>query len=98
MRQKTSESLKPFLSILIVILTLFLVLTLKMEVRRLGYQVWQASQVEKKVRDEHRRMTAAVAGSMGPHRIHDFALNTMLLSEPKRGQVIQMTSLSEENH
>ena len=54
MGRKDISELRPFISVLLIIVTLFFVVFLKMEVRSQGYTVWKKVRMYEKMRDNHR--------------------------------------------
>lgn len=91
MSQQAVDHLKPFLSVLIIILTLFLIVFVKMEIRRIGYVIWKQSRVEKQMRDRYHQTSAQLAQKMGPGRLHNYAKSELDLQNPHSGQIVQMT-------
>lgn len=85
------HSLKPFLSVLILISTLFGLVFLKMEVRRVGYSVLKASQEYHKLRDRHRMMGMEYARLTRPEHIRKYAMSRLTLNDARNGQIIQLT-------
>lgn len=88
-RQKVSE-LKPFLSILLIIASLFTMAFFKMEVRRMGYSVFSASRSFKLLRDYHRSQVIEYAQITRPDRVRHLAVSRLTLNDAQVGQIIQM--------
>lgn len=82
--------MKPFLSVTIIILTLFSVAFMKMEVRRLGYTVLKENRAFKILSDEQRLKTMEYARVMRPERIRRYAISHLTLNEARNGQIIQL--------
>ena len=89
-QQKVSE-LKPFLSLLIIIVSLFAMAFLKMEVRRMGYSVFSASRRFKALRDHHRSQVMEYAQVIRPDRVRKLAVSRLTLNDAQVGQIIQMS-------
>ena len=83
--------LRPFLSVVVIISSLFTVVFIKMEVRRVGYIVLQESREYKLVIDERRKLTSRLARITRPDRVRKLALSRLMLDDAKSGQVIQMS-------
>ncbi|NJL25397.1 MAG: histidine kinase [Calothrix sp. SM1_5_4] len=84
------KDILPFLSVLIFIATLFTLVLLKMEVRRMGYSVLKASQEYRKLRDQHRLMSMEYARLTQPERVRKFAVSRLNLNDSRNGQIIQL--------
>ncbi len=85
------QQLKPFISILIVVTSLFSIVFLKMENRRLGYSVLKLSRVEKHVKDEKRLLSMEFAKLVRPDRIEIYAKTFLDLKKATKGQIIQIS-------
>ena len=90
MSQKQVSELKPFLSILLIIVTLFIMAFFKMEVRRMGYSVFSASRTFKTLRDQHRSQVMEYAQITRPDRVRKIAVSRFTLNDAQVGQIIQM--------
>jgi len=90
MSQQNVSELKPFLSLLIIIVTLFTMAFLKMEVRRMGYSVFSASRRFKVLRDHHRSQVMEYAQVTRPDRVRKLAVSRLTLNDAQVGQIIQM--------
>ncbi len=84
------QDLLPFFSVLILIGTLFSLVLLKMEVRRMGYQVLKASNEYRKLRDQHRMMSMEYARLTQPERVRKYAVSRLNLNDSRNGQIIQL--------
>src|SRR5690606_7415596 len=91
MGQKRTNHIKPILSILIVIFSLFLMVFLQMEVRRLGYMVWKEGRQYKVVLDSKRTLAAEYAKITRPGHLQEVAVTHLTLSQAKAGQIIHMS-------
>ena len=88
-KSKLAE-LRPFLSVLVIISSLFSVVFIKMEVRRVGYSVLKESRSYKKLNDEKRKLVIQLARVTRPARLRKIAVSQLTLDDAKIGQVIQM--------
>lgn len=84
-------SIKPFISVVFVILTLFSLVFMKMDIRRLSYSVLQLAQKEKLMKDRYRYRSLKLAQVMRTERIKSYAQTYLALNEAQRGQIIHMT-------
>lgn len=81
----------PFISVLILVSTLFGLVLLKMEVRRMGYSVLKSSQEYRQLKDHHRSMSMEYARLTRAEHIRKFAMSRLTLSDARNGQIIQLT-------
>ena len=93
MSYEKMRELRPFLSILIVIATLFGLVIFKMDIRRVGYAVLKLSHEERKLRDLQRQQMITLATITRPDRLQKVAQNRLTLKRAETGQIIQMTEL-----
>lgn len=82
--------MKPFLSLSVIIVTLFTMAFMKMEVRRMGYVVLKETRHHKILKDEHRLKTMNYARSTRPDHIRRYAISRLTLNEARVGQIIQL--------
>lgn len=82
----------PFLSVGMVVLSLFCLVFCKMEVRRLGYSVLRLTRAEGQMRDLERERQMQLAKLTRPERLQAVAQSRLTLRKPEAGQIIQMTS------
>lgn len=85
------NSARPFMSVLIFIMSLFVIVFFKMEVRRMGYAVLRLSRFEKIAADHRRERILIYAKLVRPDRIEHIAQKQLFLSRPQSGQIIQMS-------
>jgi hypothetical protein len=85
-----SQNMRPFISVTVIIATLFTVAFMKMEVRRLGYTVLKETRRFKLLKDEHRLKTMEYARITRPDHIRRYAISRLTLNEARNGQIIQM--------
>ena len=94
MSQQSVKELKPFISVIIIMSTLFLIVFVKMELRRVGYVLWKQSRVEKKLRDKYYQNSVLLAEKTGPDRLNRIAHADLDLQAAHAGQIVQMTNSS----
>jgi hypothetical protein len=90
--RRNRKDLYPFLSILILIGTLFFIAFLHMEERRLGYQIYYLSQQNKKIEIERKVREIELARLAIPSQIMSFAKNKLTLRNPELNQIIHLAS------
>ncbi|NQY99765.1 MAG: hypothetical protein HRT45_03740 [Bdellovibrionales bacterium] len=89
-KEKASH-LKPYLSVWIIVTSLFLLVFFKMESRRLGYQAVKMNSHLKKVQTEYRSQSIQLAKSIRADRIKFYAMSQLTLEHAEKGQIIQMS-------
>lgn len=89
-RQRWND-LMPFFSVLILVSTLFSLVLLKMEVRRMGYSVLKASQESRKLKDRQRMLSMEYARLTRPEHVRKYAVSKLTLNDARNGQIIQLT-------
>lgn len=82
--------LKPFLSVLIIVSTLFTVVFVKMETRSMGYSVLKKTRTEKSLIDSRRDLDMRFARLTRPGRIEQLALKRLDLKPAQKGQIVQL--------
>lgn len=87
-----NSHLRPFISLIIIVGTLFSTVFFKMEVRRMGYLVLKENREYKTLQDEVRIKVMTYAKVTRPDRVRDFALSQLTLSDAQRGQIIHLTA------
>ena len=80
----------PFLSVLILVSTLFTMVFLKMEVRRVGYAVLKLSEQQRHMQDRRRMMSMEYASLTRPDRVRKYAVSHLNLNDSRSGQIIQL--------
>jgi len=94
MKKQHVSELKPFLSVLIIIMSLFSIMFLQMEVRRMGYVVLKQVRAHKSLRDNYRLLSLDYLKYTNPERLRKMAASHLRLAEAHTGQIIQ---ISENN-
>lgn len=84
------ESIKPFLSVVFILSTLFVLVFVKMENRRMGYAILDLAHQEKKAREQQRLKLVQVAKMTSPERIRRIATSRFTFQPAKEGQVIRI--------
>lgn len=90
MSRNQLNQFKPLLSILIIIFSLFTLVFLQMEVRRIGYVVLKQSREYKKMQDRYRLQTMEYAKATRPERVRGLAVSKLTLNSAKQSQIIHM--------
>jgi hypothetical protein len=90
MKNRFSEA-KPFLSVIMIIATLFGMMFLKMDVRRMGYLVLKSTQEFRRLKDQQRMMTMEYAKQTRPDHVRKYAVSRLTLNDARNGQIIQLT-------
>jgi len=91
MKRIINQELAPFISVGIIVASLFGVAFMKMEVRRMGYSVLKLSREERTIRDLERQQLVQLAKITRPERLQELAQARLTLRKPHSGQIIQMT-------
>ncbi|WP_374033955.1 histidine kinase [Bdellovibrio bacteriovorus] len=91
MSSQNFKQLKPFFSILIVIFTLFSIVFLQMEERRMGYSVLKLTREHKKVWEEKRTKEIALAKITRPQLLDSVAQQKFTLKKVQANQIIHLT-------
>lgn len=81
---------KPFLSIFFILATLFSVVYIKMENRRMGYALFDLAQKEKLETQKQRLGIANLARMTSPERVRKIATGRLTFQAAKEGQVIRV--------
>jgi cell division protein FtsL len=84
-------SILPFVSVVMIISTLFAMVFCKMEIRRLGYSLLVSSREERKLRDEFRQAQIRLAKMTRPERVKNLAQSHFTMRRAERGQIIRIT-------
>jgi hypothetical protein len=91
MSKKQVQSIKPFISVLLIMGFLFGYAFIKMENRRMGYSFMKLAQKEKHLRNQQRQKSLELARMIGPERVQYLATHKLPLKKATSGQIIQMT-------
>lgn len=90
MNSANFKQLKPFLSILVIIFTLFSIVFLQMEERRMGYSVLKLTREHKKVWEEKRVKEIALAKITRPQLLDSVAQQKFTLKKVQASQIIHL--------
>jgi len=97
MSSENFRQLKPFFSILIIIATLFSIVFLQMEERRMGYSVLKLTREYKQVWEERRVKEIALAKVTRPQLLDSVAQEKFTLKKVQANQIIHLSGpLSED--
>lgn len=91
MSQQQVKSMKPFISIALLMCFLFSFAFIKMENRRMGYSFMKLAQKEKQLRNQQREKVVKLARMTGPQRVQLLATQRLPMRKAEQGQIIQMT-------
>ena len=91
MSKKQVTSIKPILSILVIISTLFSVVFLKMEIRRVGYSVYKSVNEFRSLQDNYRLKVIDYARFTSPDFLRKAAVSQLTMTDAGAGQIIHMT-------
>jgi len=82
--------MKPFLSVFLIVSSLFIIVLSKMEERRMGYSIWRLNREMKIAMDERRTLELSVAKLMRPQHVEKFAQDRLTYRKVKGEQIIQL--------
>lgn len=85
------KSLKPFFSIFIFIATLFSMMFLQMEERRMGYELLKISKEHRGLEQEKRQIMLEITKATRPQYVEHIAQSRMTLKKAKAHQIIQLS-------
>lgn len=88
----TQKSINPFISLAIVIVTLFVVAFLQMEERRMGYQIFQLSKINRNLEQDRRIKEIELAKLSRPSHIMSVAKSKLTLKKAEANQIIHIVS------
>lgn len=85
------DSVKPFFSILFIIGTLFSLVFLQMEERRLGYAILKLTREQKTTLEEKRVKSMSLAKVTRPQHVEKVAQSKLTLKKAQSNQIIHLT-------
>jgi hypothetical protein len=91
MSSENFRQLKPFCSILLIIVTLFSIVFLQMEERRMGYSVLKLTREYKKVFEEKRVKEISLAKITRPQLLESMAQQKFTLKKVQASQIIHLS-------
>lgn len=89
-RQKTHSSYASFLSVLILILTLFFLVFLNTQLRVKGYQVWKKLKQAESLEDSNRLKEVEYIKKANDKVLEQMGKKNLTFKEAKKGQVIHI--------
>ena len=92
MNEQPVKTIKPFVSILLMMCFLFGIAFIKMEIRRMGYSFVKLAQKEKEIRNQQRQKSVQLARMLSLERVQLLATQKLPMKKAAKGQIIQMTS------
>jgi hypothetical protein len=95
MSKENFRQLKPFFSIVLVIFTLFAIVFLQMEERRMGYVVLKLTREHKKVLEEKRTKEISLAKITRPQLLDHVAQQKFTLKKVQANQIIHLSDVEE---
>ena len=83
-----SDSLRPFFSIMMIIISLFLIVFVKMEARRITYSILRQSRQYQILLDSYHKDLMTYLKLTQGSRLTDIARSQLTLGQARKGQVI----------
>ena len=83
-----SDSLRPFFSIMMIIVSLFLIVFVKMEARRINYSILRQSRQYQVLSDRYHKDLMSYLKLTRGSRLNDIARSQLTLDRARKGQVI----------
>jgi hypothetical protein len=96
MRFKFLNDFKPIFSILIIVSTLISLVVLKMEERRLGYELFQLSSQQRKLMEQKRMHEISLTKMTRPQYVQRVAETRLDLQQANQGQIIHLMGPNTE--
>lgn len=91
MNRRSLRQLKPFCSVLIVILTFFSIVFLQMEERRIGYSVLKLSRLHKKILEDKHTKEIQLVKITRPQLLDHVAKSKFTLKKVQADQIIHLS-------
>lgn len=92
MNSNEIRQLKPFLSLLLIITTLLGLVFIKMEERRLSYNVLKLTKEHKKVTEVQKQKEIVLARLTRPQLLENMALKKLTLKRVTQAQIIHLSA------
>jgi|GEM_PF-584675 len=92
MSSEKIKNIKPFLSVLTIVATLFAIVFLQMEERRLGYVLLKINRESKKLQQEKRQKEIALTRVTRPQLVESLAHQKLTLKRIQPKQIVHLTS------
>lgn len=96
MSKENIKQLRPFFSVLLVIFTLFSIVFLQMEERRMGYSVLKLTREIKKVNEDKRTREIQLAKITRPQLLDRVAQSKFTLKKVQANQIIHLSGAFTE--
>lgn len=90
--------LKPFLSVIIVISTLFALVFLQMEERRMGYELLKLTREQRHLVEERRLKEMTLAKQIRPQQMEKLASRQLTLRKVQANQIIHLSGSQPTFH
>lgn len=90
--------LKPFFSVIVVISTLFFLVFLQMEERRLGYEILKQTRAQKRLMEEKRVKEMQLAKMTRPQQVEKLAASRLTLRKIQASQIIHLSGAQPVFH
>ena len=84
-----NKELKPFISLLVILVTLFVTAFFKITLRRLSYSLYQESKIFDQIQDQYYSNLRIYGRMTQTERLEDLA-KKYFLDKKKKGQIIQV--------
>lgn len=97
MNKIDSTAIKPFLSVITIILTFFVIVFLQMEERRMGYLTLKLNRQHRQVLDDKSSLEIQLANLTRPQFLERVAQDRLTLKRAHAGQIIQLTGEGIKN-
>ncbi len=97
MSKENIKQLRPFFSVLLIIFTLFTIVFLQMEERRMGYSVLKLTREYKKQNEEKRMREIQLAKVTRPQLLDYMAQSKFTLKKVQANQIIHLSGPLEKN-
>lgn len=97
MRRRDIRQLKPFCSVVLIIGTLFTIMILQMEERRMGYSVLKLTREFKKIQEEKRGKEISLAKVTRPQLLDHVAQSKFTLKKVQANQIIHLSGPVEKD-
>ena len=91
MSNENMKQLKPFLSVIFFILSMFVVVFFQMEERRLSYSLYKLNREYKNELEEKRKQSIQLAKLTRPQNVENIAQNRMDLKKVQKSQIIHLS-------
>ena len=91
MSNENMKQLKPFLSVIFFILSMFVIVFFQMEERRLSYSLYKLNREYKNELEEKRKQSIQLAKLTRPQNVENIAQNKMDLKKVQKSQIIHLS-------